>query len=589
MPVNQKLENLLNLSLDTTAEERSRSSELETGYNPEEQTWELIVKYSGSLEAARELGALVEEMRNEYAILTVKESQIPLISALPQIEYIEKPKRLFFAINQAKAASCVNILQEAPPYLSGRGVLIAVLDSGVDYFHEAFRRGDGTTRILELWDQTQNRIYTEAEINRALESGSREAARQVVSSADVSGHGTAVAGIAAGDSRGGAAERNFESGGRSNGVAGGSTVPGRYRGIAYESDLLVVKLGTARPDGFPRTTELMRAVNYAVSFAAERFLPLVINISFGNTYGSHDGTSLLETFLDDIGNYGRTTILVGSGNEGAASGHTSGTLQMRRTEEVEFTVSSYESSFSIQLWKAYSDQFTVSLQAPSGERFGPFSEELGPVRFRYRKTQILLYYGKPGPYSTAQELYFDFIPDEGSYVEEGIWTFFLSPVSLVSGRYDFWLPSAGILNTATRFLRPTPDTTLTIPSTAAKVITVGAYNSFYNSYADFSGRGFTRLTSQVKPDIAAPGVNITAPAVNGGYQSVTGTSFATPVASGAAALLMQWGIVNGNDPFLYGEKVKAYLRRGARKLPGIAEYPNPMVGYGTLCVRDSFP
>lgn len=589
MPVNQKLENLLNLSLDTTAEERSRSSELETGYNPEEQTWELIVKYSGSLDAARELGALVEEMRNEYAILTVKESQIPLISALPQIEYIEKPKRLFFAINQAKAASCVNILQEAPPYLSGRGVLIAVLDSGVDYFHEAFRREDGTTRILELWDQTQNRIYTEAEINRALESGSREAARQVVSSADVSGHGTAVAGIAAGDSRGGAAERNFESGGRSNGVAGGSTVPGMYRGIAYESDLLVVKLGTARPDSFPRTTELMRAVNYTVSFAAERFLPLVINISFGNTYGSHDGTSLLETFLDDIGNYGRTTILVGSGNEGAASGHTSGTLQMRRTEEVEFTVSSYESSFSIQLWKAYSDQFTVSLQAPSGERFGPFSEELGPARFRYRKTQILLYYGKPGPYSTAQELYFDFIPDEGSYVEEGIWTFFLRPVSLVSGRYDFWLPSAGILNTATRFLRPTPDTTLTIPSTASKVITVGAYNSFYNSYADFSGRGFTRLTSQVKPDIAAPGVNITAPAVNGGYQSVTGTSFATPVASGAAALLMQWGIVNGNDPFLYGEKVKAYLRRGARKLPGIAEYPNPMVGYGTLCVRDSFP
>lgn len=116
----------------------------------------------------------------------------------------------------------------------------------------------------------------------------------------------------------------------------------------------------------------------AVSFAAERFLPLVINISFGNTYGSHDGTSLLETFLDDIGNYGRTTILAGTGNEGASSGHTSGTLQMRRTEKVEFTVSPYESSFSIQLWKSYTDQFTVSLQAPSGERFGPFSEKLGP-------------------------------------------------------------------------------------------------------------------------------------------------------------------------------------------------------------------
>ena len=153
MSVNQKLENLLNLSLDTTAEERSRSAELETGYNPEEQTWELIVKYSGSLDAARELGAAVEEMRNEYAILTVKESLIPYISALPQIEYIEKPKRLFFAVDQAKTASCVNLLQEAPPYLSGKGVLVAVVDSGIDYFHEAFRKEDGTTRILELWDQ----------------------------------------------------------------------------------------------------------------------------------------------------------------------------------------------------------------------------------------------------------------------------------------------------------------------------------------------------------------------------------------------------------------------------------------------------
>lgn len=567
MPTNQKLENLLNLSLDTTPAERSRSSELETGFDPEENTWELIVKYSGSLDEVRNLGAVVEEMRNEYAILTVKESQIPRISALPQIEYVEKPKRLFFAINQAKAASCVNLLQEAPPNLSGRGVLIAVLDSGIDYFHEDFRREDGSTRILELWDQTQNRIYKSEEINMALESGNRAAARQIVPSVDLSGHGTAVAGIAAGGGR----ERSI------------------YRGIAYESDLLIIKLGTARSDGFPRTTELMRAVNYAVSFAAERFLPLVINLSFGNTYGSHDGSSLLETFLDDIGNYGRTTILVGSGNEGAASGHTSGILQMRTTETVEFTVSPYENSFSIQLWKSYSDQFELSLQAPSGERFGPIAENLGPARFRYRHTQILLYYGKPGPYSTAQEIYFDFIPDEGTYVDDGIWTFFLRPVSLVSGQYDFWLPSSGILNSATRFLRPTPDTTLTIPSTAAKMITVGAYNSYNQSYADFSGRGFTRVTNQVKPDLVAPGVGIMAPSVNGGYQSVTGTSFATPIVAGSAALLMQWGMVNGNDPFLYGEKVKAYLRRGAKKLPGITEYPNPLVGYGALCASESIP
>ena len=130
--MDQKLENILNLALETPEEEREQTESLNVGYSAEIRSWELIVKYSGSLDAARELGAAVEEMRNEYAILTVKESLIPYISALPQIEYIEKPKRLFFAVDQAKTASCVNLLQEAPPYLSGKGVLVAVVDSGID-------------------------------------------------------------------------------------------------------------------------------------------------------------------------------------------------------------------------------------------------------------------------------------------------------------------------------------------------------------------------------------------------------------------------------------------------------------------------
>lgn len=580
---NQKLENLLNLALDVTPQERARSQELETGFDPEEQTWELIVKYSGTLETLRDLGVNVEEMRNEYAILTLPERLIDTVSALPQIEYIEKPKRLFFVVDRAKAASCINFLQEPPENLSGRGVLIAVLDSGIDYWHEDFRTVEGTTRIAALWDQTLNQVYTSEDINRALAAGSRAEARRIVPSVDVSGHGTAVAGIA----------------------AGGGQAPGgaAYRGIGYESELLVVKLGTARADGFPRTTELMRAVNYVVEQAVERNQPLVVNISFGNTYGSHDGTSLLETFLDDIGNYGRTTIVVGSGNEGAAAGHVSGRLPIGGAgtaqgdgafagtfgTRVELSVAPYETGLSVQLWKSYVDRFRVRLQTPSGEVLGPLSEQLGPLRFRYRTMQILVYYGKPGPYSQAQEIYFDFVPDTGSYVESGNWSFFLEPQQIVEGRYDFWLPSAGILNPSTRFLRATPDTTLTIPSAAAKVITVGAYNSAYNAYADFSGRGFTRRTNQVKPDLVAPGVGIMAPASGGGYQSVTGTSFAAPVVTGSVALMMQWGIVDGRDPFLYGEKVKAYLHRGAGRLPGFREYPNPMVGWGTLCVRESLP
>lgn len=564
---NQKLENLLNLALESTPEERSRSQELETGFDPVSRKWELIVKYSGSLDGIRELGIRVDEMRNEYAILTVPEHLIDEVSRFPQIEYIEKPKRLFFAIARAKAASCINPLQEPPRNLTGRGVLVAVLDSGIDYYHEDFRNPDGTTRIAALWDQMLDRIFSPEEINKALESGSRREARALVPSSDAGGHGTAVAGIAAGNGRG---------------------EGGAYRGVAYEAELLVVKLGTAMADGFPRTTELMRAVDFAVTTAADLGKPLVINISFGNTYGSHDGTSLLETFLDDIGNYGRTTIVVGSGNEGAAAGHASGRLRTSGTEQVELAVAPYETGISVQLWKSYPDEFTIRLRTPSGELLGPLQSTLGPQRFVYRNTQILVYYGKPNPYSQAQEIYFDFIPSAG-YIDSGIWSFVLEPVRIVTGNYDLWLPSSGVLNASTAFLSPAPDTTLTIPSTAAKVITVGAYNSNYQSYADFSGRGFTRVTNQVKPDLVAPGVGIMAARSGGGYEAVTGTSFAAPVVAGSAALMMQWGMIDGNDPFLYGEKVKAYLRRGARQLPGFSEFPNALVGYGTLCVRDSLP
>lgn len=574
---NQKLENLLNLALDATHEERARSQELATGYLPAEQAWELIVKYSGSLDAIRELGIRVEEMRNEYAILTVPESLIDVVSALPQIEYVEKPKRLFFAIARAKSASCINPLQEQPFELTGRDVLVAVLDSGIDYYLDDFRNPDGSTRIAALWDQTLDRVFTPEEINAALDTGSRSQARELLPSFDASGHGTAVAGIAAGNGRGSS---------------------GAYRGVAYEAGLLVVKLKSAMAGGFPRTTELMRAANFAVTKAVELGKPLAINISFGNTYGSHDGTSLLETFLNDIGNYGRTTIVVGSGNEGAAAGHTSGRLRtgtpgsagqgIREQEQVELSVAPYETGLSVQLWKSYVDEFQIRLRTPSGQMLGPLQSQLGPQRFRYRDMQVLVYYGKPNPYSQAQEIYFDFIPS-ANYIESGIWSFFLEPVRIVTGNYDFWLPSAGILNTSTGFLLPTPDTTLTIPSAAAKVITVGAYNSDYQSYADFSGRGFTRMTNQVKPDLVAPGVGVMAPRSGGGYEAVTGTSFAAPIVAGSVALLMQWGIVDGNDPFLYGEKAKAYLRRGARQLPGFSEYPNPLLGYGVLCVRDSLP
>lgn len=564
---NQKLENLLNLALSADEEERAKSGNLGVGYNPLERTWEVIVKYSGDISGLSQMGIGVEEMINEYAILTVPESLIDPLGRLAQIEYVEKPKRLYFAVNEAKAASCINLVQQGNDRLTGREVLVAVIDSGIDYFHQDFRNEDGSSRILKLWDQTLDRVFTREELDEALETGSREGARRMVPSVDLSGHGTAVASIAAGNGR---------------------EAAGQYRGVAYESPLLVVKLGVPEEGGFPRTTELMKAVDFVVREAVDRLMPIAINLSFGNTYGSHDGTSLLETFLDDISNYGRSVIVVGTGNEGNGGGHVSGILTMAAPEEIELSIGTYQTSFSVQLWKSYADLFDISLITPSGESIGPISSRLGPQTISVGGTRILLYYGKPGPYSIAQEIYFDFLPLD-TYLDSGIWKFRLTPREIVVGKYDLWLPSSNVLNASTRFLRSTPETTLTIPSTAAKVISVGAYDDAYQAYADFSGRGFTRRTNQAKPDLAAPGVGIIAAKAGGGYEAVTGTSFATPFVTGSAALLMQWGIVDGQDEFLFGEKVKAYLIRGTGKLPGFSQYPNPEIGWGTLCLRDSLP
>lgn len=577
----QKVENLLNLALDATEEEREKSLELDVGYNPINREWDLIIKYSGNLDRVREVASDVVELQNEYAIITIRESLIMILTQFPEIEYIEKPKRLFFQVANGRRVSCIDAVQDTRFALFGQGILVAVIDSGIDYENADFRNEDGSTRIRYLWDQSlvpaEGRVppegysigaeYTAAQIDEALRQPSIQERRRLVPSMDTSGHGTAVAGVAAGNGR------------NSN---------GQYAGVAPQSELIVVKLGNPRKEGFPRTTELMQGLDYVIRKALELRIPVAVNISFGNTYGSHDGTSLLERFIDDISNIWKSSICIGSGNEAASAGHTSGVMEEDRDTVIQLAVQNNQPTLSIQIWKEYTDIIDISLVSPAGVTVGPIQEVLGPQRFTVGQTEILLYYGEPSPYSTAQEIYIDMLPKD-TYITGGVWKIVLTPRKIVSGAYELWLPSENVVNRGTGFLFPTDNTTLTIPSTASRAITVGAYNALTFAYADFSGRGYTREERLVKPDLAAPGVDITTVAVGGGYAQFTGTSFATPFVTGSAALLMEWGIVRENDPFLYGEKVKAYLRRGARPLPGFAVYPNPQVGYGALCVRDSLP
>lgn len=554
-----------------------RSENLGTGYDMDDQTWEVIIKCTGNLDDVRQIAEEVTELFGGFAVVRIKEDTLTLLTDIPQVTYVEKPKAVYFALQEAKAASCLTGVQGGADGLSGAGVLFACVDSGVAYTHPDFRNEDGSTRILYLWDQTiegnppagytRGTEYTAEQINAALQAQTQTERREIVPSEDISGHGTSVLGIGAGNGRG--------SG-------------GRFRGVAYEADIIVVKLGTPGEGSFPRTTELLEGVDYCIRKAVELGMPIAVNLSFGNNYGAHNGSSLLENYLDTVAGVGKNVICVGMGNEGTAGVHKALTLTQEEPVEAEFSIGEFQVSTNLQLWKSYADRVRIFIENPAGTVIGPIEEILGTQRFSIQGTELLIYYGTPNPYNVLQEIYIDFLASD-QYLPSGIWKLRIDPIEIVWNLAELWLPVSETANERTRFLEPTLAGTFTVPSAAENVISVAAYDALSGAYADFSGRAFQVLPWAGKPDLAAPGVDIQTAAVGGGYRRVSGTSFATPFVTGSAALLMEWGIVRGNDPFLFGNKVKAYLRRGAKELSGFTETPNARVGYGALCVEESLP
>lgn len=573
--ISDKIEPILNLSLQLPEDLRQKNISMSMGYNQLNRTWEAVVKYHGNMEqVAEELSINAEILTERYAIITFPAEKIMQLLSYNEIEYIEKPKPVSMALDFSLRQSCIEAVQNIPPYqLTGKDTIIGIIDSGIDYAHPDFINEDGTSRILYIWDQTINgnppegfgfgTEYTRDMINKALRLRDISERMNYLPHSDIHRHGTHVAGIAAGNGR---ASR------------------GKYKGVAPEASIIAVKLGQVSNTSLTKTTEIMRALKYVIERAERHNMPVSVNLSYGTNEGAHDGTSLFDTFIDDISRKWKTVICAATGNEGSSGHHKSGELQNNRAEEIEFALSGGLNSLTLEIWKSYIDKFDVEIISPDGDSTGRISFRAINQHFRLKHAVLYIEFVDSTPFSENECILIAFFP-LNQWLSSGIWTVRLYPVSIITGKYNAWLPATQVMGIDAYFLKPSIQNTATSPSTASSVISVGGYDCRTIKASYFSGRGSVPYNNI--PDLTAPAENIMAAIPDSGYDALTGTSMASPHVAGAAALLMQWGIVRRNDPYLYGQKIKACLKFGAKKDRGIT-YPNSEWGYGMLCLFDSF-
>ncbi len=528
-------------------------------YSPNNGEIELVVLYGDNFlrfkNSADAIGAKVEDLGYGFGILIIRVNDLNRIIELEGLQYIELPKILYTSAYDSNRASCIPSVWNNYN-LTGEGILVGFLDTGIDYTHNAFKDDEGNTRIEYIYDLENGVVYDSNKINEALKS---EDPFSIVPETDLSGHGTHVAGIA---------------------CAGGNINFDNY-GVAYKSSIAMVKITGENSLRAALSTQLMRGLKFLMDKSNEINKPLVVNISLSTNDGSHNGSSLLEKYIQTFTQLQKAVIVVAAGNEGNSAHHVGG--KMKKEEDLDLNIGDGEKGIILDFYKPVLVNVSVEVISPTGISTGPIElSESYKERFVGRE-KIVVYSTGPKPFDIQGQTTISILP-LGDTITSGGWRIIVRKLNNYEGYFDIWLPIAEGLNERTRFLQPDVYNTLGIPATVEGVISVGSYNFLNNNLSAFSGRGVVRPEWLIKPDLVAPGENILSTVEEQGFDTKSGTSMAAPQVAGICALLFEWGIIRNNDPFLYGERMKYYLIKGAKRTIFGEAYPNPDLGYGFVCL-----